>query len=80
MPEKSEQKRQRRSGQRGGGGSPVYGLGFIGAVVWYWRQAPDAQGRATGVLKAMVWPAFLVYEAYRALSRVESDENFRLAA
>ena len=76
----AEQEKRKRSGPSGGGGSPVYGLGFIGAVVWYWRQAPDPQGRAKAVLKAMAWPAFLVYEAYRVLSRVESEKDFRLAA
>ena len=48
--------------------SPVYGLGFIGAVVWNWQQAaPTPRDRAIAVLKSMVWPAFLVYAAFRAL-------------
>lgn len=45
----------------------VYGLGLIGALVWYWQNT-DGGGRALGVLKAIVWPAFLVYEAFRALA------------
>ena len=76
----AEDKKRRRSGQAPGGGSPVYGLGFIGALVWYWHQAHEPQDRAKAVLKATVWPAFLVYEAYRALSRVPSDEGLGLAA
>ena len=49
------------------GGSPVYGLGFVGAVAWNWQQANTPQERAIAVLKSLVWPAFLVYAAFRAL-------------
>ena len=45
----------------------VYGLGLIGALCWYW-QSTHGSGRAAGVLKAIVWPAFLVYEAFKALA------------
>ena len=40
----------------------VYGLGFIGAAT-YWIQAADSfVDGLLGVLKALVWPAFLVYD------------------
>jgi hypothetical protein len=56
----------RRGG--GGGGNPVYGLGAIGAGIWFWSRAgDDPQERAVAVLKAMVWPAFLVHDAFAAL-------------
>lgn len=64
--EKQKEKRASKSGG-GGGGSPVYGLGFIGAVAWNWQQASTPRDRAIAVLKSMVWPAFLVYAAFRAL-------------
>lgn len=48
-------------------GSGVYGLGFIGAVVWFWQQAEGFGPHVVGVLKACVWPAFLVYDAFKAL-------------
>ena len=65
--EKQKEGRKPKSGS-GGGGSPVYGLGFIGAVAWNWQQAaPTLRDRALAVLKSMVWPAFLVYAAFRAL-------------
>jgi len=57
---------------RGGqpnGGQPVYGLGMIGAWVYYWRAADTNGDRALGILKGLVWPAFLVYEAFSAVSR-----------
>jgi hypothetical protein len=51
------------------GASPIYGLGFIGALVWFCRQADDPQEYGLAVLKALVWPAILVYEAFRYLQR-----------
>ncbi len=40
----------------------VYGLGFIGAAVYYISQATGFWIGVIGFLKAIVWPAFLVYE------------------
>ena len=48
-------------------GGAVYGLGLIGALIWYWRQAEDPGDYVTGVLKSLVWPAFLVYHAFEVL-------------
>lgn len=58
-----------RKGRRGGpgGGGAVYGLGWIGSVVWFWQQAQGFGEHVVGVLKAFVWPAFLVYDALKAL-------------
>jgi hypothetical protein len=39
----------------------VYGLGFIGAAVYFIGQAPTFWMGVLGFLKAIVWPAFLVY-------------------
>ena len=48
-------------------GGAVYGLGFIGAAVYFISQAATFGTGLVGFLKAMVWPAFLVYEALKAL-------------
>jgi len=40
----------------------VYGLGFIGAAVYYISHATGFGMGVIGFLKAIVWPAFLVYE------------------
>ncbi|MBN2753988.1 MAG: hypothetical protein JXR81_03885 [Candidatus Goldbacteria bacterium] len=40
----------------------VYGLGLIGAAVFYIQAATTFWGGVVGVLKAIVWPAFLVYK------------------
>ena len=45
----------------------VYGLGFIGAAIYYIMQATGFWMGVLGILKAIVWPAFLVYEALKAL-------------
>ena len=50
-----------------GGGDAVYGLGLIGAAVWFWQQADGFGEHVVGLLKALVWPAFLVFEAFRGL-------------
>ena len=45
-----------------GGGSMRYFIGFIGALV-YWIQAAAGFGAViTGILKALVWPAYIVYK------------------
>jgi hypothetical protein len=40
----------------------VYGLGFVGAVVYYIINATGFWNGVLGILKAVVWPAVLVYE------------------
>ncbi|MGB5820477.1 MAG: hypothetical protein WBG90_13415 [Saonia sp.] len=40
----------------------VYVLGFIGAAIYYIQIATGFWAGVIGVLKALVWPAFLVYE------------------
>jgi len=45
----------------------VYGLGFIGAAVYFISQATGLWMGVLGFLKAIVWPAFLVYEALKQL-------------
>jgi hypothetical protein len=47
--------------------SAIYGLGFIGAAIYYISQATSFWLGVFGLLKAMVWPGFLVYEALKAL-------------
>jgi hypothetical protein len=51
------------------GGDAVYALGLIGAGVYFWQRADSVGGYVLAVLKALVWPAFLVYGAFRRLNR-----------
>ena len=45
----------------------VYGVGLIGALVYFIKVADSFGSGVLGVLKALVWPAFLVYKAFAAL-------------
>ena len=44
------------------GGGAVYGLGFIGALVYFIGSATSVWDGLYGVFQALVWPAYLVYE------------------
>jgi hypothetical protein len=46
----------------GAGAGAVYGLGFIGALVYYIASATSFWDGAYGVFQAIVWPAYFVYE------------------
>ncbi|MBN1496020.1 MAG: hypothetical protein JXA07_04570 [Spirochaetes bacterium] len=46
-------------------GGAVYGLGLIGAAVYYISNATGFWMGVLGFLKAIVWPAFLVFQAFR---------------
>ena len=45
----------------------VYGLGFIGALIYFISSATTFWMGVLGVLKAIVWPAYLVYELLKFL-------------
>jgi len=59
--------RSQRTPTPGPGGGAIYGLGLIGALVWFWQQASGVGEHVIGVLKALVWPAFLIYDAFKVL-------------
>jgi len=50
-----------------GGAEAVYGLGFIGAAIFYIQHATTFWMGVLGVLKAIVWPAFLIYKLLELL-------------
>lgn len=47
--------------QQGPAGA-IYGLGLIGAAIYYISVATGFWVGVLGFLKALVWPVFLVYE------------------
>jgi hypothetical protein len=57
----------RKEVQNNGPASAVYGLGLIGAAVYFISTATTFWMGVLGFLKAIVWPAFLVYEAMKSL-------------
>ncbi len=48
--------------------SCIYGLGLIGAAVYYIGHAATFGAGVLGFLKALVWPAFLVYGLLKFIS------------
>jgi hypothetical protein len=62
-----EEKTKNKYRGAGAGCGAVYGLGFIGAVVYYIQNSPTFMDGVIGVLKAMVWPAFLIYRVLSLL-------------
>lgn len=48
--------------------SAFYFLGFIGAAIYFVSTATGFWEGVLGFLKAIVWPAFLVFEALSKLS------------
>lgn len=45
----------------GGVGGGIYGLAFIGALIYYIQQATTFWMEVVGFFKALVWPALLIY-------------------
>lgn len=43
----------------------VYGLGFIGAAIFYISTATGFWIGVLGILKAIIWPVFIVYDALK---------------
>lgn len=53
--------------QANASGGAVYGFGFIGAAIFFIAKATTFWVGTLGFLKAIVWPAILVFYALRAL-------------
>ncbi len=47
---------------RGAAAAPVYGIGLIGALVYYLQHATTFVAVVLGILKSLVWPALLLYK------------------
>jgi hypothetical protein len=53
----------------GGSSDAVYGIGVIGALVYYIGRATTTEERVKGFFKGLAWPAFLVYELLEFLNK-----------
>lgn len=51
-----------KRGKGGGASGGIYGLAFIGAVIYYIQHATTFWMGVLGILKALVWPAVVVYK------------------
>lgn len=52
---------------RGHGSEAVYGLGLIGAWIYFIGQADTFWVGVLGLLKGIIWPVLLVFEALKFL-------------
>jgi hypothetical protein len=51
----------------GGSGDAIYGLGVIGAIIYYVQISTGFWNGVLGVLKGIVWPAMVVYKGLELL-------------
>jgi len=63
----NEDKQQKKTKviRQGGASEAVYGLGVIGALVYYIGHAATFWLGLVGIFKAIFWPAMLVFEALK---------------
>jgi hypothetical protein len=47
-----------------GASGVVYGLGIVGAAIYYIQHAAGFWMGVLGVLKAIIWPAILIYNLF----------------
>lgn len=66
LTEKSQQKT--KVVYKGAANAPVYGLGLIGAWIYYLSHAGTFWMGVLGILKGIFWPAMLVYELLKYLN------------
>ena len=69
MNEEAKQKREEKRAKarerhyyRQSTGNAFYGLGMIGAAIYYVQHAAGFWAVVLALLKAIVWPAFFVYD------------------
>ena len=54
-------------GMHSGGSGAIYGLGFVGALVYYVGNATTLTDGIIGFVKAILWPAFMVFRVLEFL-------------
>lgn len=50
------------------GSGAIYGLGIFGALIYFLQRADSFWTVILGIVKAVVWPAVLVYEVLKLLN------------
>ncbi len=63
--ERATELQPRRSSHAGRNANPcgaVYGLGLVGALIYFVQSANSFGDGVLGVLKALVWPAVTIYK------------------
>jgi hypothetical protein len=55
--------------RRGSSSDTFYGIGLIGAWVYYFQRAKTNDERIKAFFKGLVWPAFLVHDLFVFLKK-----------
>ena len=50
------------------GGGAIYGLGILGAWVYFWQQADTFWEYVLVFFQGIFWPAFMVFDVFEALN------------
>jgi hypothetical protein len=64
---KQKVKIKHRDVYKGGSYGAIYGLGFIGAAVYFIMHSSSFWMGVLGIVKALFWPAYLVFKAFELL-------------
>lgn len=67
MTESTKTRNKNYSSGSAAGGGAVYGLGLIGALIYYLPQAHSFWQVILSILKSIVWPAIMVYKLFGLL-------------
>ncbi len=62
-----EPKKNKGGSVSNGASGGIYGLAFIGAAIYFIQNADTFWMGVLGILKAIVWPALIIYKALEAL-------------
>jgi len=49
-------------------GGAVYGIGFAGALIYFLQHATTLWEGVLGIVKAVLWPGFLIYRVLELLN------------
>ncbi|MGB8657544.1 MAG: hypothetical protein WCE90_07130 [Candidatus Zixiibacteriota bacterium] len=63
----SHDHKRNRGFHNGGFFGGIYGMAFIGGVVYYIQHATTFWGGVLGIFKAIFWPAVLMYKVLELL-------------
>jgi hypothetical protein len=58
-----------RNGSAAASAGAIYGLGIFGAWVWFFQQADTFWGYVLAVFQGVFWPAWMVYDVFRAIAK-----------
>lgn len=51
----------------GPGSNAVYGIGLVGALIYYLQHSHTLTEGLFGIVKAILWPGFLIYKVLELL-------------